>query len=77
MSDIRYFEINIIDAARTLFIGNQFDLPIDTQLHEVVGLINLQPNVILSIITVGGAMLGNSTYIDLQKPIMRSGLPLT
>ena len=62
---------------RTLFIGNQFDLPMDTQLQEVVGLINSQPNVILSKITVGGATLGNNTYTDLQKPIMRSGSPLT
>ena len=48
-----------------LFIGNQFNLPMDTQFNEVVGLINSQPNVILSKITVGGATLGNNTYIDL------------
>ena len=48
-----------------LFIGNQFNLPTDTQFNEVVGLINLQPNVILSKITVGAAMLRKNTYIDL------------
>ena len=48
-----------------LFIGNQFELPTDTQLKEVIGLTNLQPNVILSNITVGEANLGNNTYKDL------------
>ena len=62
---------------RTFFIGNQFKLHIDTQLQEVVRLINLQPNVILSKIIVREATLGNNTYTDLQKPIMRSGSPLT
>ena len=61
----------------TLFIGNQFKVPTNTQLQEVVGLIDSQLNVILSKINVGGATLGNNTYKDLQKPIMGSGSPLT
>ena len=66
MSDINILK-KYYQMPRTLFIGNQFELPTGHTVTKVVGLINLQPNVNLSKITVGGATLGNNTYKDLYK----------